>query len=141
MNNFLCSYPKFYSSRKLIKGRSFLNLIHGILDDDVLCLFTNILDSTPLIKTKTCSSSWDDLFWLICFTITRTIITIESIAGIDFDFKDTIKSCEFGSTVENRLRSGWWIIKRNVITSSLSTLKFNISLPLILKFFGKCGWY
>lgn len=141
MNNFLCPHTKFYVLRKLIKGKSFLNLIHGISYDDVLWLFTHILQSTPIIKKKTCSSSWDDLFCLIFFTITRKIITIESTAGIDFDFKGTIKSCEFGSTVENRLRSGWWIIKRNVITSSLSTLKFNISLPLIFQFFGKCGWY
>lgn len=139
MNNFLCPHTKYYALRKLIKGNSFLNLIHGISDDDVLCLITNILDSTPFIK----KSLLFVMRWFILFDLflTRTIITIKSIAGIDFDFKDTIKSCEFGSTVENRLRSGWWIIKRNVITSSLSTLKFNISLPLIFQFFGKCGWY
>lgn len=38
--------------RLKIKGKSFLNLIHGISDDDVLCLITNILDSMPLIKKK-----------------------------------------------------------------------------------------
>lgn len=71
----------------------------------------------------------------------RKIIIIESIVGIDFDFKGIIKFCEFGLIVENRLRFGWWIIKWNVIILFLLILKFNISFFLILKFFGKCDWY
>lgn len=131
MNNFLCFYLKFYFLWKLIKGRLFFNLIYGILDDDVLCLFINILDSMLLIKIKICFLLWDDLFWLICFIIMRIIIIIESIVGIDFDFKDIIKFCEFGLIVENRLRFGWWIIKWNVIILFLLILKFNISFFLI----------
>lgn len=36
----------------------------------------------------------------------RIIIIIKSIVGIDFDFKDIIKFCEFCLIVENKLRFG-----------------------------------